>query len=140
MQALSAIVSPMTTIRCMDPSIAACDQKGARRSPLSFQVVQPVLAGSALAGRPSLLLQISQLHPADLSRDRLRQLGELHAADALVRRELLLAESEDLARGPRVRSHARLERHERLRRAGPYRIGAGHDGGLGDRRMLDEHA
>ena len=32
------------------------------------------------------------------------------------------------------------QRHERLRHGVPQRIGARHDGGLGDRGILDQHA
>ena len=83
----------------------------------------------------------AQLHAADLSGDRLRQLGdELDAPHPLVRRELLAGEREDrrgqFARGLRAGHQDQVG----LRHGHAQRVGAGHHGDFGHRLVLDQRA
>src|SRR5690349_4910891 len=79
----------------------------------------------------SLLLEEAQLDAADLPGDRLRQLGELEAPDALVRGQSLAHEAEDLARHVRGWCDA-AQQHERLRDRQTQEVWTRHHGRFGD--------
>src|SRR4051794_36044418 len=77
------------------PSFTAELRDPRRQRPPSGEILLAVLALGP--GTDGVLFGVAQLDPADLAADRLRQLGELQPADALVRREVAPAEREDVA-------------------------------------------
>ncbi len=97
-----------------------------------------------ITGCDALGLPRAQLHPADLARDGLRQLGdELDDAHPQVRRQALTGEREDLGRGIPlgIRAGRRLDAQAylRLRHGEPGRVRARHDRGLDDELVLEQH-
>src|SRR5436305_13035889 len=85
----------VTVIGCSLVAAMATGSISARRCSRAVEVVQPVLLLAALSRCAPLFFEHAQLHPPDLPRDRLRQLGELQPADALVRRQPRLGEEQD---------------------------------------------
>src|SRR4051812_9716946 len=89
------------------------------------EVAVAELAGHGGLGVPVLVrLAGAQLDAADLARDRLRQLGELEPADALVGREVLARVPQDLQRGVAVGLPAGGEHYVGLRDGEPQRVRA----------------
>src|SRR5439155_10465328 len=103
-------------------------------------VVDPELVRGARALRPQLGLPSTELDPTDLSGDRLRQRSKLQPPDALVRGEPAAAEVEDAVGGLGARFDAGPQRDERLRDRQSQWIRTGHDGGLGNGVVFDQHA
>src|SRR3954452_4571321 len=67
-------------------------------SPKFRKLLLPELRRPALAGAGSVLLQLSELHPADLPRDRLGQVCDRDPPHPLVRRQPLAHELEERER------------------------------------------
>jgi hypothetical protein len=86
------------------------------------------------------LLALAELDAADLAGDRLRQLGELEPADALVRREVDACVGEDRPRGLGVGGVSGGEGDVRLRHREAKRVGGGNDRCFRDRGVLDQDA
>jgi hypothetical protein len=88
---------------------------------------------SAFGFRSPRDLERAQLHAPDLARDRLRQLRELDAAHALVRRETLAQESQDRESRSRASGSNSAAAARRMPWDGAAnRIGARYDRGFGD--------
>src|SRR5574337_674327 len=127
--------SPRTRAsRAASSALARCGTPAALEA---GEVFLEVLARALLAGGAAPLLGVAQFDAADLSRDRLRQIGELEPAHPLVRREVVAQVREDAFRQLRRRRVALAQRDEDLRHRAAHRVGAGHDRGLGHRLVLD---
>src|SRR5438094_896830 len=88
---------PGNTRLMISSPILGTVEVGPKRGPCSRGVVVlPVLGLDTRAGSSSL--EAAQLDPADLAADRLRQVGELQAADPLVRCQILASVPQDVAR------------------------------------------
>src|SRR4051794_17073458 len=86
-------------------------------------------------------LRGAQLHAPDLAGYGLRQVfDELYPPDALERGELLSQVAKHVVRQLPGRRLARDQRNKCLGDGQPDRIRSRNDAGLGDRRMLDQHA
>ncbi len=94
--------------------------------------------GRLLAGSPPDL-EITQLHPPDLSGDGLGQLCLLDPAHPLESGHRVPAVLKD--GGGRLPAPLRIpgQRHESFGDGEPQGVRRGNDGGLGDRRMLHQH-
>src|SRR4051812_4349731 len=86
------------------------------------------------------LLERAPLPAAGLARDRLLELAELQAPNALVGRKPLAHEAEDLERHFTRRRRVAAQQAERLRDRQAHRVRARYHRGLGHEWMLDQRA